>query len=120
MPLVSLQQGNVKKSKKLMKIVNIEDKNLRLLNEMSSFNEISSKDVTNDNIKSHKKPGLHPFSEKHIFGKTPGGVKLTPSLFRVKHCIYTSFPVMYRWLQFFFLFFLLSICIHYTIKNKKN
>ena len=36
-------------------------------------------------ILSHKKPGFHPFSEKHIFGKTTGGgVKLNSSLFRVK------------------------------------
>ena len=28
--LVSLQQGNVKKSKKLMKIVNIEEENLHI------------------------------------------------------------------------------------------
>ena len=27
-------------------------------------------DVTYDNIKSHKRPGLHPFSEKYIFGKS--------------------------------------------------
>lgn len=27
---------------------------------------------------SHKKAGLHPFSRKYIFGKTKGGVKLTP------------------------------------------
>ena len=26
--------------------------------------------MTFDSIKSHKKPGLHPFSENHIFGKT--------------------------------------------------
>ena len=32
-----------------------------------------------------KKPGLHLLSEKCLFGKTTGeGVKLTPSLFRVK------------------------------------
>ena len=30
-------------------------------------------------IESRKKPELHPFSEKHIFGKIKGkGVKLTP------------------------------------------
>ena len=40
------------------------------------------KDVTDDNIKSQE--SLHPFSEKHIFRKTPGGFKLTPSCFRVK------------------------------------
>ena len=35
------------------------------------------KDVTYDNIKSHKKPRFHPLFGKYIFGKTMGGVKLT-------------------------------------------
>ena len=61
--LVSLQQGNAKKSDKLIKLNNIEEQN---------FNEIFRKDVTYDNIKSHEKPGIHNFSEKHIFGKTTG------------------------------------------------
>ena len=52
---------------------------------MRNFSETVRKDVTYDNIKSHKKTGCYPFSEKHIFGKTKGeGGKLTsPSLFRV-------------------------------------
>ena len=29
--------------------------------------------MTCNNIKSRNKPGLHPFSEKHIFGKITGG-----------------------------------------------
>ena len=29
--------------------------------------------MTYDEIKSHKKPGLHPFSGKHIFGRLRGG-----------------------------------------------
>ena len=29
--------------------------------------------MTYDNIKSHKKPGRHPFPEKHTFGKTAEG-----------------------------------------------
>ena len=41
-----------------------------LLNELRNFIEIFRKDVTYDNIKSHKKTELHPFSEKHIFEKT--------------------------------------------------
>ena len=45
---------------------------------MRNFNEIFRKDVTGDNVKSHKKLGLHPFSEKHISGKTAGGFNLTP------------------------------------------
>ena len=50
-----------------MKILNIEGENL--LNEFRNFNEIFRKDVTSDNIKSHKKPVLHPFSEIQIFEK---------------------------------------------------
>ena len=35
--------------------------------------------MTYDNIKSHKKPGLQPLSRRYIFGKTTGGVYLTPT-----------------------------------------
>ena len=28
--------------------------------------------VTYNNIKSHKKPGLHPLCRRHVFGKTTG------------------------------------------------
>ena len=39
-----------------------------------------------DNIKSHKKPRFHPLFRRHIFRKTTGGgVKWTPSRFRVMH-----------------------------------
>ena len=44
-----------------------------LLNDLSNFNEIFRKDVTHDNIKSHKKPGLYPLSRRSSFGKTTGG-----------------------------------------------
>ena len=47
---------------------NIEGENVHIF-------EFSRKDVTYDDIQNHKKPGLHPFSEKHIFGKTTGVVK---------------------------------------------
>ena len=43
------------------------------------------KDVAYDNVKSRKKAGFHPLSRKNYFGITTAGVKLTPSLFRVKH-----------------------------------
>ena len=44
--------------------------------------------MTYDNIKSHKKPGLHPLSRRYIFGKTTEGVKgaqidLSASILRV-------------------------------------
>ena len=54
--LVSLQKGDVKKSEKLMKIVNIDGrKSSYLLNDLRNFNEIFRKDMTYDDIKSHKK-----------------------------------------------------------------
>ena len=40
---------------------------------MRNLNEIFGKDVTYDNIKSHKKEGFHPFFRRDIFGKTTGG-----------------------------------------------
>ena len=40
---------------------------------MSNFNEILRKDVTYDNIKIHKKAGLHPLSRRCILEKTTGG-----------------------------------------------
>ena len=57
MSLVPLQQGNAKKSKKSMKIVNIEGDFISsyLLNIRRTFNEIFRKDVAYDNIKNHKK-----------------------------------------------------------------
>ena len=46
---------------------------------MRNFNEIFRKVVTYDKS---QKTGLHPLSERYIFGKTTGrGVKLTPQGF---------------------------------------
>ena len=53
--LVSLQQRNVKKCKKLMKTDNIEEKYSYLLNELRNSIEILSKHVAYDNVKSRKK-----------------------------------------------------------------
>ena len=39
---------------------------------MRNFNESFKRDVTYDNIRSHKKLGLHSFSKKLIFGKATG------------------------------------------------
>ena len=72
--LVSLYQGNVKKFKKLMKIVNIDEESQYLLNDSRYFDKIFRKYVAYDNIKSSKKAWLHPLSRRHIFGKTTGGV----------------------------------------------
>ena len=54
--LVSLQPRNVKKPEKLIKIVYNEEKiSSYHLNDLRNFNEIFSKDLTYDNIESHKK-----------------------------------------------------------------
>ena len=85
--LVSLQQGNVKKSKKLMKIVNIEEEGLHIFwTTWGNFNEIFMKDVAPDNIKSYEKAGflslfsLSSLSLENTFLKKPqvggGRVKL--------------------------------------------
>ena len=83
--LVSLWQGNVEKFEKLMKIINI---NREILNGLRKFNEIFRKDLTYDNTKSHKKPGLHPLFRRYIFGKSTecwGSIDLPLlSLLRVK------------------------------------
>ena len=70
MSLVYLQQGNLKKSKKLTKTVIIGEKESSyFLNELSNFNETFKKGVPYDNIKIHKKTGLYPYSKKYSFGK---------------------------------------------------
>lgn len=55
---------------------------------MKNFNEVFRKNVAFDDIKSHKKVGIHALSRKYIFGKTIGSeIKLIPlplNLFRVK------------------------------------
>ena len=40
---------------------------------VEELNEIFRKVVTYDNIKSHKKPGLHPVPKRYLFEKTTGG-----------------------------------------------
>ena len=52
----------------MMKIANIEQRNSSfLLSDLRNFNEIFRKDVTYDNIKSHKKPGFHPLFSRYIY-----------------------------------------------------
>ena len=63
--LVYLQQGNVKKSKRLMKLVMMK-KSSYLPNDMKNLNEIFTKNVSYDNIECHKKPGLCPFVENTV------------------------------------------------------
>ena len=58
-PLTFLLQINVKKSKKLAKKLKLKRKKSYLLNDSMSFSETFRKNITYDNIKSHKKSGLH-------------------------------------------------------------
>ena len=51
-----------------------------LLNDLK-FDEIFRKDVTCDNIKSHKKAKLHHLSRRHILEKQQEEIKLTPPAF---------------------------------------
>ena len=64
----------------MIKIVNIGRKSSYLLNDLGNFKEFFRKDVTHDNIKSHKKAGLQRLSKRYIFVKnTRGRVTLIPS-----------------------------------------
>ena len=49
-----------------------------LLNNLRSFDEIFRKDVTYDNIKSHKKARFHPLFRMYIFRKNTRGIRLNP------------------------------------------
>ena len=42
------------------------------MKELRNFNEIFRKDVTYDNIQSHKKTGFHPLFRRYIFGRATG------------------------------------------------
>ena len=70
-------------------------KSLYLLNDLRNFNEIFRKDVTYDNIKSHKKLELHTLSRRYIFGKiTKVGANRpisSPILLRVRVITYIIF-----------------------------
>ena len=52
-----------------MKIVNIEEENLNLLNDLSNFNEIFKKVLSYDNIRSQKS-GFHLLSHPAFLGLT--------------------------------------------------
>ena len=78
----SVSHGDQQKDVELITIINFIEETMKTLSnyrkQLKTQLEIFRKDVTYDNAKSHQKPGLHAFSEKQIFGKTTGGVKLTP------------------------------------------
>ena len=84
--LVYLQQGFVKKSKKLMEIVHMEEENLYIF---QTTWDISMKFLgkmwltINDNIKRHEKPGFTLSIENTFLEKQQkrGGVKLNPQPF---------------------------------------
>ena len=73
---------------------------------MRNLNEVFRKDVTYDDIKSHKKAGFHSLIRRQIFEKTTGEVKLTlppplPPLlsrFRVKsaNCHFSVGPKLFN------------------------
>ena len=68
-----------------MKIVNINGKNLHLLNDMKNFNEIFRKDGTYDIIKSHQKPRFYPhFWKNHREGGQVNPLPPPRSFLRVK------------------------------------
>ena len=88
--LVSLWQGNVKSSEKLVRIVNIEGENLQIFWKISkNFNENFRKDVTYENIKTCKKPELQSLSRKDGFEKITRAGQIDPSAFdalEIKFC----------------------------------
>ena len=70
-----------------------------LLNDLWNFNEIFRTDVAYDNIKSHKKTGIHYRFSRYILKKPTGGVKLSPSLFRIKNISMTLWLISTRDLE---------------------
>ena len=55
-----------------MKIANIWQRNpSNLLNDLRNFNELFRKDVTYNDIKSHKKPGFHPPFRRYLTPPSP-------------------------------------------------
>ena len=65
-------------SKKMTKIVNIDDKILISSDELRNFNEIFRKNVSYDNTKSHKKQCFILFLENAVPEKPQGGCQFEP------------------------------------------
>ena len=60
---------------------------------MRNLNEIFRKDVTYDNIQSHKKAGFHPLFRRYIFGKTAEVGQIDPpAVLGLKHCVSCPSP----------------------------
>ena len=88
--LVYLQQKNLKKSKKLLKIVIIEEENLNIYQTTWG---LSMKFSGKIKIENNKKPGLYHLSRKYSFGKTTGRfppppLPSPPSVFRVNYKLF--------------------------------
>ena len=64
----------------MIKIANIDRISSYLLNDLRKFNEIFRKDVFWDNIKSHKKPGFHPYLEDTSFEEPQVGSNYTQGI----------------------------------------
>ena len=58
---------------------------------MRNLHEIFRKDVTYDNIKSHKKTGFHPLFSRYIFGKTTGESQTDPPVVLGLKCKFETF-----------------------------
>ena len=83
--LVYLQQKNLKKSKKLLKIVIIEEENLNIYQTTWG---LSMKFSGKIKIENSKKPGLYHLSRKYSFGKTTGRFTSPASVFRVNYKLF--------------------------------
>ena len=59
-----------------MKIANIDKEIPHIF--LRNFNKIFRKNMTYNNIKSHKKEGLHAFFGRYIFRKTTVGGQIDP------------------------------------------
>ena len=121
MPLVSLQQGNVKKSKKLMKTVNIEDKNLHVFwTKWVVSMKFPVKMWLTIISKVTKNQGFTLSLKSTFLEKPQEGSNWPPAFLGLSIVSILLFQLCTGGYNFFFFFFLLSICMHYTIKNKKT
>ena len=81
MSLVYLQQGNVKKSKKLMKLANIDEENLHIFQTTLGISMKFSGKMCLMIILKVKKAGLYSLSRKYIFKKTTRRQRTPPPAF---------------------------------------
>ena len=103
-----------------MKIANTDRESLHILRELKKFNENFRRDVTYNNMKSHKKARFHPNFRIYIFGKTTGwGVKLPhPPAFLWLSSIFVVCSQKTSPFEFNFNFYIpvkkqMAICVHF-------